>query len=1323
MVRILCNNKAGLNSQTKLSYALRQARNFDLCLYQETKLRKCKINEIRTKWGSPDVFMASSQGQFARRGVLTLFSPRIQLQHLECKEDPEGQFLINLVVYHTTIIMIVNFYGDPDTDQNAALTLQRLDNTITTLMQNYQIGEIICGGDFNFVLDDRDTNLGTRKPNAEALWRTIIANLQIFDIEALLTQDPRRTYFRHHLDHRNARYDRFYISRGLLTGAKLNVLPRTGDHSPLELIVLEADTGHKQWRMDDRILDSANGLEVIHIAVRDTLKESVADPTDQIDVTQLQYFVDFNRECPLSLLTKVITRIRNKLKEVTSARKALINRTEKQLIEDLIIARDQHSALHTPESLEAYEDARSKLHLSQSENASKAADKNFLRYARGGERVTHYHFSLMNRSRAARTIRELQLPDVQAPNQTRTIDGYEIVQHMAQKFSEIAREEPNIPSMSIREFLGQDLADSAEKCPDHMFDMLEEDICAEQLKSVIKGMKNMSSPGPLGITNRLLKSLFPLIQEILVKAGNRLLFSDTPHALPRWLFHRKVVFIPKPGKSPTSDDSYRGLSMLENIFKMYSTVLAQRMAKALKLIQDPEQYGFTEGKSCMEPTRTVIDTLRHANQNNQPLIILSTDLYKAFDTISLIHIERSLEFFEFPPEYRKAFMKLARNGTLQFEINGHLSDDFELNRGTGQGDPKSSFCFNLCITPLNIYLSKSPEVPRYRIGEVEISPVYFADDNACILDGADSQPILRTVEKIQAFKQVSGLDLNLTKCEFMAVNCPQNTINELSRTGMKQVPRLKHLGVIIEQSGEVLEEHNFEQIIERMEAIGDRFATSASTPIGRALFAKFLLGSLYVHRFQNGSLSEQTIQNMTEAMLYMTWTRARMTEEQTGYRVHIAKSRVMQPPSYGGLYLPSPGIQDTTLRMLWLRRFNEGFRTQGWYKLLSIELERTGRPSIPTHMKLGTKEWRKTAGKLVARSPYWANVFRAGARIQELAIKQHKLWHMIPVFGSSEGDDAVTLISLEHENPIVRPLIDSQLVVIGQLFKVRPTGHIDPTAMKTQDEIGQQFRNVNDNLWLSMVGLVNSVKRRFRQTINTESVIQTNQTALASIVGQYAKGCSAANSLLLRAEREQWPQGEVPPSHRTYTRDGITQMNENSFMAAFTSVYKSELLPSFKWTSLQILLRTLWTKVKESRSRGGDDLCVNCGQQPEHTIHMMHQCNLATGVLQKLEASLGDSLDDDVPLTSDAVLFHHLPNSLNKHEKKNVIDILMIYKHTIYKLRFRENIARYPTIKLVLISIILELNKLISLKNKNGEATDTLELVNLKLKQEINWAT
>ena len=115
--------------------------------------------------------------------------------------------------------------------------------------------------------------------------------------------------------------------------------------------------------------------------------------------------------------------------------------------------------------------------------------------------------------------------------------------------------------------------------------------------------KNESVPGPLGISNRLLKVIFPIIQDILFKAANKLLFSDTPIQRPPRLYYRKVLFIPKPGIDPKSEDSYRGLSMLENIFKAFSGVMAKSLSSVLQHSQDPEQYGFTQNKSCMEPTR------------------------------------------------------------------------------------------------------------------------------------------------------------------------------------------------------------------------------------------------------------------------------------------------------------------------------------------------------------------------------------------------------------------------------------------------------------------------------------------------------------------------------------------------------------------------------------------------------------------------------------------------------------------------------------------------------------------------------------------------
>ena len=206
MVKLMINNVAGLNSQGKLTAALTKARSYDVILYQETKLRRRKINELRAKWGHPDVFMASCQGDFSRRGVLTLFSPNFNVQHLECIEDIEGQYLINLVSHHTTNIMIVNFYGDPESDHSALQTLRRLETAINDLAQQYQIQEKIIGGDFNFVVDDNDTSSGTRRPNTEALWQTMEADLEIYDLAVLFTQIPERTYFRHRMEWTNARY-------------------------------------------------------------------------------------------------------------------------------------------------------------------------------------------------------------------------------------------------------------------------------------------------------------------------------------------------------------------------------------------------------------------------------------------------------------------------------------------------------------------------------------------------------------------------------------------------------------------------------------------------------------------------------------------------------------------------------------------------------------------------------------------------------------------------------------------------------------------------------------------------------------------------------------------------------------------------------------------------------------------------------------------------------------------------------------------------------------------------------------------------------------
>ena len=65
-------------------------------------------------------------------------------------------------------------------------------------------------------------------------------------------------------------------------------------------------------------------------------------------------------------------------------------------------------------------------------------------------------------------------------------------------------------------------------------------------------------------------------------------------------------------------------------------------------------------------------------------------------------------------------------------------------------------------------------------------------------------------------------------------------------------------------------------------------------------------------------------------------------------------------------------------------------------------------------------------------------------------------------------------------------------------------------------------------------------------------------------------------------------------------------------------------------------------------------------------------------------------------LTSHLVLFHKMPAIVQPQQRQDIIDLLLIFKHVIYRTRFRQNQNRQPTTKLITISIILELEQVLS---------------------------
>merc|ERR1712155_244760 len=115
--------------------------------------------------------------------------------------------------------------------------------------------------------------------------------------------------------------------------------------------------------------------------------------------------------------------------------------------------------------------------------------------------MTSYHFSRTVPRARSRLITKLRIEE---NGDARIITGEEVANYLAEKFGTIALEDQAVGDMSIEEFLGNERRE-VETCPEDRFDSLEAEISAEELKDAIMDTKNRSTPGPMGISNKLLK--------------------------------------------------------------------------------------------------------------------------------------------------------------------------------------------------------------------------------------------------------------------------------------------------------------------------------------------------------------------------------------------------------------------------------------------------------------------------------------------------------------------------------------------------------------------------------------------------------------------------------------------------------------------------------------------------------------------------------------------------------------------------------------------------------------------------------------------------
>ena len=200
--------------------------------------------------------------------------------------------------------------------------------------------------------------------------------------------------------------------------------------------------------------------------------------------------------------------------------------------------------------------------------------------------------------------------------------------------------------------------------------------------------------------------------------------------------------------------NWRPISLLNVIYKLASSVIANRLKKVLDKIIHEDQKGFISGRFLGETIRLIYDVLYETKNQELPGLILPIDFEKTFDTVSWEFINKTLVYYNFGPSIRKC-INLFQSGAESYIQNGYMSESFFLRRGCRQSDTILPYIFILCAEILGKMIRKNEDIKGIVINNKEYKLSQYADDTQIFLDG--SKNTLNTaLSVLNKFYEISG---------------------------------------------------------------------------------------------------------------------------------------------------------------------------------------------------------------------------------------------------------------------------------------------------------------------------------------------------------------------------------------------------------------------------------------------------------------------------------------------------------------------------------------------------------------------------------------
>jgi len=297
---------------------------------------------------------------------------------------------------------------------------------------------------------------------------------------------------------------------------------------------------------------------------------------------------------------------------------------------------------------------------------------------------------------------------------------------------------------------------------------LVEEISKEEVRAAIRSLKNWKAPGSDSIPSELIKYGGEDMHNFIYRVCHSRVWQE--ETMPESWSEAIIIPLHKKGDK-TECNNYRGISLLNSVYKIFSKVLLNRLTPYAEECLGEHQSGFRKGRSTIEQLSVIAQIIEKKYEYRQNIRQMFVDFRKAYDSIHRNSLYNIMEEFGFPNKLIN-LTKMAMEGVkYQVRVDNTISEVFGVETGLKQGDALSQLLFNIALEKAVRTLQN--EARGLNVDQYQIKVLGFADDLNVLGDSLDDT--MRVTEILERAAERIGLQINADKTKLMElVGCVGN---------------------------------------------------------------------------------------------------------------------------------------------------------------------------------------------------------------------------------------------------------------------------------------------------------------------------------------------------------------------------------------------------------------------------------------------------------------------------------------------------------------------------------------------------------------------